>query len=102
MGGAFIEWAGLQLPVKVPEFLCVRSISKMKQVSVVLLLSFAHLFCCGQAQYRVEFVLITDKCCKNRSNVANFPANVRVEFRGMNSSSWRSLRNHTEVKSQSS
>ena len=98
MGGAFIEWAGLQLLIKVPEFLCVRSISKMKQVSVVLLLSFAQLFCCAQDQYRVKFVLITDTCCR-RSNVARFPANVRVEWRGMDSSSWRPLRNLTEIES---
>ena len=98
MGGAFIEWAGLQLSVKVPKFLCVHSISKMKQVSVVLLLPFAQLFYCAQAQYRVEFVLITDTCCTH-SNVANFPTNVRVEGRGKNSSSWRPLRNLTEVES---
>ena len=97
MGGAFIEWVGLQLPVKVPEFLYVRSISKMKQVSVVLLLSFAQLFCCAQDQYRVEFVLITDTCCRY-SNVADFPANVRVEWRGMDSSPWRPLKKPMDVK----
>ena len=84
--------------IKVPEFLCVRSISKMKQVSEVLLLSFAQLFCCAQAQYRVEFVLTTDTCC-GHSNVANFPTNVRVEGRGKNSSSWQPLKNFTNVES---
>ena len=72
----------------------------MKQVRVVLLLSFAQLFCCAQAQYRVEFVLIADtRCNYSESDVADWPANVRVEYRGMNSSSWRPLRNLMDVES---
>ena len=74
-----------------------RSISKMKQVSLVLLLSFA--FCCAQDQYRVEFVLIADACCFH-SNV-RWPTNIGVECRGVDSSpySWKQLKNLTNVES---
>ena len=74
-----------------------RSINKMKQVSVVLLLSFA--LYCAQAQYRVEFVLIADACCFH-SNV-RWPTSIGVECRGVDSSpnSWRQLNNFMDVES---
>ena len=76
-----------------------RSTSKMKPISVALLLFCVLSHCChsAQVQYRVEYVLIADTCCEH-SNV-KWSANVGLEYRTDSTMSWERLRNFTDIES---
>ena len=67
----------------------------MKQVIVVILLSFA-LSICVQVQYRVEYVLIDGSCCAV-NNSRRLAESVVVEYR--NATSWERLQNLEDIES---
>ena len=51
----------------------------------------------AQVQYRVEYVLIADTCCKHLN--IKWSANVGLEYRTDSTMSWERLQNFTDIES---